>query len=172
VFSGASSDYDRVQNADGSYTITHARGTKTDGTDTLKDVRLVKFSDKTIALTNGNPTDIFLTSTSISEDKAVGTALGSLDGTDPDGDDLTYSFLSNPGGVFGFNSSGTGIVLVKALDYETAAQHTITIKAEDEYGGVFTETFTINVRNVVETTPLVRYGTAKGEQLVGESGND
>ncbi|MBM6580871.1 hypothetical protein ILT44_11810 [Microvirga sp. BT689] len=172
VFSGASGDYDRVLNADGSYTITHARGTKTDGTDTLKDVRLVKFSDKTIALTNGNPTDISLSGTSLSEDKAVGAALGSLSGTDPDSDDLTYSFVSNPGDVFGFNSSGTGIVLLKALDFEKVAQHTITIRAEDEYGGVFTETFTINVRNVVETTPLVLSGTAKGEQLVGESGND
>jgi Ca2+-binding RTX toxin-like protein len=46
------------------------------------------------------------------------------------------------------------------------------IQAEDKYGGVFTKTFTITVHNVVETTPLVRYGTSKGEQVVGESGND
>lgn len=174
VFSGASGDYDRVKNADGSYTITHARGTKTDGTDTLKDIRLLTFlaDDRTIALANGNPTDITLTSTSMSEDKAVGTALGSLIGADPDGDALTYSFVSNPGDVFAFNGSGTGLVLLKALDYETATQHTITIKAEDKYGGVLTETFTIFVRNILETNPLVRYGTPQGEQVVGESGND
>ncbi|MBD2748202.1 hypothetical protein IC232_16005 [Microvirga sp. BT688] len=171
VFSGRSSDYDRVKNADGTFTITHARGTQADGTDTLKDLRLVKFSDTTIALTNANPTDIFLSGTSVSEDKAVGSVLGTPRGTDPNDDDLTFSLSSNPNGIFGLNSSG-GLVLLKALDYESAAQHTITIKAEDKYGGAYTETFIISVRNVVETNPLIRSGTAKGDQLVGESGND
>jgi Ca2+-binding RTX toxin-like protein len=134
-------------------------------------VRLVKFSDKTIALTNGNPTDISLSGTSVSEDKAVGSVLGTPRGTDPDGDDLTFSLVSNSNGMFGINSSG-GLVLSKALDYETATQHTIMIKAEDKYGGTFTEAFIITVRNVVETTPLVRSGTAKAEQVIGESGND
>ncbi len=142
-----------------------------DGTDTLKDLRLVRFSDKTIALTNGNPTDISLSITSVSEDKAVGSVLAPPRGTDPDDDDLSLSLTSNANGIFGLNSSG-GLVLLKALDYETAAQHAITIKAEDRYGGTFTETFTITVRNVIETTPLVRSGTAKGEQVIGESGHD
>lgn len=171
VFSGASGEYNRVENADGTFTVTHARGSQADGTDTLKDVRLVKFSDKTIALTNGNPTDISLSGTSVSEDKAVGSVLGTPRGTDPDGDDLTFSLVSNSNGMFGINSSG-GLVLSKALDYETATQHTIMIKAEDKYGGTFTEAFIITVRNVVETTPLVRSGTAKAEQVIGESGND
>ncbi|MEE1656572.1 cadherin domain-containing protein [Microvirga sp. CF3062] len=171
VFSGASGEYNRVKNDDGTFTITHARGTQADGTDTLKDVRLVKFSDTTLALTNANPTDISLSGTSVSEDKAVGSVLGTPRGTDPDDDDLTFSLVSNPNGIFGLNSSGE-LVLLKALDYEAAAQHTIMIKAEDKYGGVLTETFTINVRNVVETTPLVHSGTSKGEQVTGESGHD
>ena len=171
VFSGASVEYtiNRVDQV----TVTIAdKNQNRDGTDTLKDVRLVKFSDKIIALTNNSPTNVFLTSTSAFEDKAVGAVVGSLAGSDPDGDALTFSLASNPGGFFGLNSSGTGLVLLKALDHETAAQHTIMIQAEDKYGGVFTKTFTITVHNVVETTPLVRYGTSKGEQLVGESGND
>lgn len=171
VFSGASADYTRANNPDGSVTFTDNRAGQ-DGADTLKDVRLVKFSDKIIALTNSNPTNIVLTSTAAFENKAVGTVLGSLAGSDPDGDVLTFSLVSNPGGFFGLNSSGTGLVLLKALDHETAAQHTIMIQAEDKYGGLFTKTFTITVLNVLETTPLVRYGTSKGEQVVGESGND
>jgi Ca2+-binding RTX toxin-like protein len=170
-FSGASGQYTITRIDADTVTIADKEADR-DGTDTLIKMRLVKFSDKTIALTNGNPGDISLSGTSVSEDKAVGTALGSLHGTDPDGDDLTFSLVSNPGGFFGLNSSGTGLVLLKALDYETATQHTIMIKAEDGYGGVLTETFTITVRNVVESTPLVRYGTAKGEQVTGESGHD
>ena len=40
------------------------------------------------------------------------------------------------------------------------------------YGGEFTKSFTITIRNVVETNPLVRTGTAKAETVTGESGND
>ncbi|MCC2654498.1 MAG: hypothetical protein K0Q60_4664, partial [Microvirga sp.] len=171
VFSGASGEY-TITRVDQTTVTIADKNQNRDGTDTLKDVRLVKFSDKIIALTNNSPTNVFLTSTSAFEDKAVGAVVGSLAGSDPDGDALTFSLASNPGGFFGLNSSGTGLVLLKALDHETAAQHTIMIQAEDKYGGVFTKTFTITVHNVVETTPLVRYGTSKGEQLVGESGND
>lgn len=171
VFSGASGEY-TITRVDQTTVTIADKNQNRDGTDTLKDVRLVKFSDKIIALTNNSPTNVFLTSTSAFEDKAVGAVVGSLAGSDPDGDALTFSLASNPGGFFGLNSSGTGLVLLKALDHETAAQHTIMIQAEDKYGGVFTKTFTITVHNVVETTPLVRYGTSKGEQVVGESGND
>ncbi len=171
VFSGASGEY-TITRVDQTTVTIADKNQNRDGTDTLKDVRLVKFSDKIIALTNNSPTNVFLTSTSAFEDKAVGAVVGSLAGSDPDGDALTFSLASNPGGFFGLNSSGTGLVLLKALDHETAAQHTIMIQAEDKYGGVFTKTFTITVHNVVETTPLVRYGTSKGEQVVGGSGND
>jgi len=172
-FSGTRGDYTITDNGNGTFTVADTQAGR-DGIDVLKDVRLVKFSGdgRTIALTNSNPTDITLTGTSIAEDKAVGSALGSLFGEDPEDDPLTYSLVSDSGGTFGLNSSGTGLVLLKALDHETAAEHTITVKAEDKYGGVLTETFTIFVRNVVETTPLVRLGTAIKEQLVGESGND
>jgi len=172
-FSGTRGDYTITDSGNGTFTVADTHAGR-DGIDVLKDVRLVKFSGdgRTIALTNSNPTDITLTGTSIAEDKAVGSALGSLFGEDPEDDPLTWSLVSDSGGTFGLNSSGTGLVLLKALDHETAAEHTITVKAEDRYGGVLTETFTIFVRNVVETTPLVRLGTAIKEQLVGESGND
>ncbi|MBJ6128213.1 M10 family metallopeptidase C-terminal domain-containing protein [Microvirga splendida] len=170
VFSGASTDYTRTNNPDGTVSFTDKQAGR-DGTDTLKDVRLVKFSDKVVALANGNPTNIALSSAVVSEDRAASSTVGTLRGTDPDGDALTYSLALDSNGVFGLNGSGE-LVLLKALDYETAPRHTIAIKAEDKYGGVFTETFAISVRNVVETTPLVRHGTAKGEQMVGESGND
>lgn len=172
-FSGTRGDYTITDSGNGTFTVADTQAGR-DGIDVLKDVRLVKFSGdgRTIALTNSNPTDITLTGTSIAEDKAVGSALGSLFGEDPEDDPLTWSLVSDSGGTFGLNSSGTGLVLLKALDHETAAEHTITVKAEDRYGGVLTETFTIFVRNVVETTPLVRLGTAIKEQLVGESGND
>jgi Ca2+-binding RTX toxin-like protein len=173
VFFGASTEYTiSAKNPDGTYTVTDNHAAARDGVDTLKNVRLVKFSDKTVALTNGGPTGFELFPASMSEDKAVGAALGSFYATDPDGDPLTYSIVSNPGGFFGLNGNGKGLVLTKKLDYETATKHTITIKVDDQYGGVLTKTFTISVYNVVETTPLVLTGTSKEDQLVGEAGND
>jgi Ca2+-binding RTX toxin-like protein len=172
VFSGARGDYTVTHNADGSVTIADAQGAQRDGTDTLKDVRLVKFSDQTIALVNGNPSSVFLSTSTVLESTSVGGTVATLFGSDPDGDTMTYHLASNPDGLFGLDSTGEKIVLMKALDYEKAAQHTISVTVRDAYGGEFTKTFTINVRNVVETTPLIRYGTAKAEQLTGESGND
>lgn len=54
VYSGKKSDYDLSQAADGTWTIKHSRGLKEgetgDGTDTLKNIEKVKFSDTTIEL--------------------------------------------------------------------------------------------------------------------------
>jgi len=54
VYAGKKSDYDLSKAADGTWTIKHARGLKKDetgdGTDTLKNIEKVKFSDTTIEL--------------------------------------------------------------------------------------------------------------------------
>lgn len=171
VFSGARADYTITQNGD-TFTIADAQGAQRDGTDTLKDVRLVKFSDQTIALTNGNPSNISLSQTFAMENKAVGDTVGNLSGSDPDGDSLTFSLASNPDGLFGLDSTGKKIVLVKALDYEKATQHTISVMANDAYGGTLTKAFTISVFNVTETNPLNLVGTTKADRLTGESGSD
>jgi len=171
VFSGALSAYDIRHNPDGSVTITDRVGQR-DGTDTLEDIRLVTFADRTIALANGAPSNISLSSTSVSESAQVGSSVADLYSSDPDGDALTYSLVSNAGGLFGLDGTGKEIVLTRALDHETATEHTITVKVQDIYGGEFTKAFKFTVRNVVETNPLVRYGTAAAESVTGESGND
>jgi serralysin len=171
VFSGARADYTITQNGD-TFTIADAQGAQRDGTDTLKDVRLVKFSDQTIALTNNNPSNVSLSSTFVSESMSVGGTVATLSGSDTDGDALTFGLSSNPDGLFGLDSTGKKIMLLRAFDYETATQHTLFVTAKDPYGGTFTKAFTINVFNVVETTPLTLYGTAKADRLSGESGTD
>ncbi len=50
VFKGKAIDYKIVHNADDSYTISHVRGGKTEGSDTLKSIENVKFDDKSFAL--------------------------------------------------------------------------------------------------------------------------
>ncbi|MBB3021150.1 Ca2+-binding RTX toxin-like protein [Microvirga lupini] len=171
VFSGVRSSYTITHNQDGTVTIEDGQAGR-DGKDTLKDVRFVQFSDQTIALVNSNPASVSLSSTSMSESTAVGSSVADIYGNDPDSDKLTYRITSNPDGPFGLDSTGKELVLVRSLDYEKATQHAITITAYDGYGGEFAKNFTINVRNVVETTPSIRTGTARADYLTGESGND
>jgi VCBS repeat-containing protein len=49
VYSGAASSYTQVHNLDGSWTVTDLRLTNGDGTDTLKNIQYLQFSDKTVA---------------------------------------------------------------------------------------------------------------------------
>ena len=67
--------------------------------------------NQTIALTNRAATNISLSSTSVSESTQVGASVADLYSSDPDGDDLTYSLVSDAGGLFGMDSSGEKIVL-------------------------------------------------------------
>ncbi|MBO9545525.1 hypothetical protein [Caulobacter sp.] len=51
VFTGAAADYSWTRSADGSWTVTDLRTGANDGRDTLKSLEILKFSDKTISLT-------------------------------------------------------------------------------------------------------------------------
>ncbi|RDI62283.1 calcium-binding protein [Microvirga subterranea] len=171
VFSGNKANYSIVTNQDGTITVTDNAGQ--DGTDTLKDVRILKFADQAIALTNGAASDISpsISPINFSESKAVGSQVTTLFSSDPDGDTLTFSLVTNAGGLFRLD--GSKLILAGALDYETATKHTITVKVSDGFGGEFSKELTINVTNdMTETKPLVKRGTNASEQVVGENGND
>jgi serralysin len=169
VFSGLKDNYTIVDKGNGEFTITDKTGQ--DGIDQLKDIRFAKFGDQTIALVNGAPTSISPSTASVSESAAIGATVTTFFGSDPDGDTLTFSLVSDAGGLFGISD---GKLIVKnALNYEAATQHVLTFKASDGWGKELTKTLTITVRdNAAETTPIVQTGTTGNEQLVGEAGND
>ncbi|HEV2599988.1 peroxidase family protein, partial [Sphingopyxis sp.] len=50
VFSGDLADYDITNNPNGTITVAHARGTQTDGTDTLRNIERMRFADQEIAV--------------------------------------------------------------------------------------------------------------------------
>ncbi|MCP4117586.1 MAG: tandem-95 repeat protein [Desulfobacteraceae bacterium] len=74
--------------------------------------------------------------------------------TDQDpGDTVTYSLTDDAGGRFAIDS-GTGIVTVAGnLDYDTAASHTISVKAESSDGSTSFQDFTINITQVSPPPP-------------------
>lgn len=89
----------------------------------------------TIAVTNVNPSapqDTNNAANSVPEAAANGTLVGiTAASTDPNGPPVTFSLTDSASGRFAINSS-TGVVTVAngtLLNYETAANHTITSAA-------------------------------------------
>jgi len=166
-FSGNRASYTWIANPDGTYKITDSTGA--DGEDVLKDIRILKFADGTVALSNATPSAVFLSISSVSETATPGK-IADIYGSDSDGDTLTYTLVDSIGGLFAI--SGDELILNRPLDYEVAKQHVISIKVTDPYGGEFTKAITLNIRNITETTPVVLSGTTGADTLSGESGND
>ncbi len=127
VFSGAISDYDFVYVA-GTLTITHARGTRADGIDTVSaDVESLQFSGLTVANTeaairaakNTAPVAQAFSGTT-NEDSAFN---GSVSASDADGDAVSFTLVNDagediaaPAGLT-FNSDGT-FVFTPSLEFQ------------------------------------------------------
>ncbi len=93
------------------------------------------------------------------ENSTIGTVVGiTALATDADGTDtVTYSLDTNAGGLFAIDSV-TGVVTVAgAIDRETAASYTITIRATSSDSSTITSTSTITIGDVDEfdTTQVV-----------------
>lgn len=97
------------------------------------------------------PTIISLSNNTVDENQPVGTTVGTLSTTDPDGGDtFTYSFC---GGADDGAFSITGSVLKTAsvFDYETKTSYSICIRSTDSGGLSTTKIFTISVNNLIDT---------------------
>lgn len=109
--------------------------------------------DYNVADANAAPTDLALLGSTVTENAATGTVVGTVTGTDPDaGDTQTYSLTDTAGGRFAINRT-TGVITVadgSLLDYEEATSHNITVQVADNRGQSYTERFTINLSNVDE----------------------
>jgi hypothetical protein len=179
VFTGTRAQYDIADaDANGVILVTGIGAQAGAGADQLKNIRFARFdNNETVALINAGPDSLALSKTSVAENTLVNTIVANLSAHDADGDALTYSLVSDAGGVFRLD--GTDLLLAKTLDYETTQQYTVTIKATDFYGKETTKSFLIAVTDVAETigttggtTPLILVGTPWKDTLNGGDGND
>jgi ELWxxDGT repeat protein len=112
----------------------------------------------TISVTNVNetPTDIALSATSIAENLASGTTVGTLSTTDPDASNtFTYTLVTGTGSTdnASFTIVGGELRTAASFDFETKNSYSIRVRATDR-GGLSTEkVFTIAVTNVFEPLP-------------------
>jgi Ca2+-binding RTX toxin-like protein len=141
---------------------------------------------------NQAPSIVDLSASSVYENAADGTVVGTVSATDPDaGDTLTYALLDDAGGRFAIDST-TGEITVadgSLLDYEMAEQHSIVVEVTDGGGLTDSATYSIAVQfdnsgddaltgdggdNVIDGGPGDDqiYGQDGNDHLIGGSGND
>ena len=122
----------------------------------------ISFTDANVVSTaakNKAPTDITLTSSSISEG-ASSLVVGTLSTTDIDQSDgvaFTYEIAEISGtdyGAFSINQSTGALSLKDQPDYETKTSYSLTIISMDEGGKTYSKSFSISVADTNEAPTL------------------
>ncbi|KXF81119.1 cadherin domain-containing protein [Enterovibrio coralii] len=122
--------------------------TSTDGTTTNQTVT-INITDDTSEFSATTVTDTDATANSVSESAANGASVGiDFHSEDGDGtDSITYTLTDDAGGLFTIDASTGEVTLNGSLDYETATDHTITVKATSTDGSSSSQNFTIQVED-------------------------
>jgi hypothetical protein len=112
---------------------------------------------------------ITLTATSIAENAANGTAIGTLAVVGGNGV-YTFTVTSDPDNVFTIDTDD--LDKDGTLDYETATSHQVTIEADNGVDPPISRTFTIYVTDVDDTAPtILNFSPADGATGVSRTGN-
>ncbi len=103
--------------------------------------RATQSADPLLLDYNQLPTAINLTPSSVAENAAVGTTVGTLSVVDPDGDAPTYALSSacTSGGSFAngdFTLAGSTLKTAVVFDFEPASSRSICVEANDGQGGI------------------------------------
>jgi putative methionine-R-sulfoxide reductase with GAF domain len=112
---------------------------------------------------NQAPSALELAGSSVAENAASGTTIGSLTTTDPDPDEsFVYTLVDSAGGRFKIVGSQLQVDAGALLDYETATSHTITVRTTDHAGSgaSFEQQFVITLANVNEAPTHLALDTA------------
>nr|MDJ0945407.1 cadherin domain-containing protein [Kiloniellales bacterium] len=181
---GDSASYALTDDAGGRFAIDSTTGEITVADGSLLDHEAAAAHDITVRVTDGAsntytetftvtvgdvneaPTDLALTGSSVAENSADGTPVGSVAVTDPDvGDSASYALTDDAGGRFTIDST-TGEITVadgSLLDHEAAANHDITVRVTDGASNTYTETFSISVGDINEAPTDILFGTSVDE---------
>jgi Ca2+-binding RTX toxin-like protein len=147
-----------VDNHDGTYTITppaNYNGALTISYDVVDATGLSESTSlsTTLDAVNDAPTGLNLSASTVAENSANGTVVGTMTASDVDSAHFTYSLLDNAGGRFAIDAA-TGVITVAngaLLDYETATSQTLDVAVTDDAGASYHQSFAISLTNMVET---------------------
>jgi gliding motility-associated-like protein len=111
----------------------------------------------TVADVNEAPTALALSNTSVLENAASGTTVGTLAGTDADaGDSHTYSLVTGTGSTdnASFTITGTTLSTAAVFNFEAKNSYAVRVRVTDAGGLSFERAFTISVTDVNEAPTL------------------
>ncbi|MEP6262889.1 MAG: Ig-like domain-containing protein [Gillisia sp.] len=103
---------------------------------------------------NSAPTAITLSSTSINENIAANSTVGSLTTTDPDAaNTFTYTLVNGTGDTdnSSFTISGANLRITNSPNFEVKNSYSVRIRTTDQGGLIYEEAFTITINNVNES---------------------
>ncbi|WP_234710621.1 M10 family metallopeptidase C-terminal domain-containing protein [Sinorhizobium arboris] len=104
------------------------------------------------------PSNITLSNNSIAENSPVGTTIGTLSATDPEGQPLTYRLVDSGGGLVQLD--GNRVQLAKPVSYEELQGKTFQIEVSDGVNKVLKKFF-VSIEDVDEPPHLVWMGGAE-----------
>jgi len=91
----------------------------------------------------------------VPESIAAGSAVGTVEYTDPDSDAVSYTLLTDESGKFELTSTGSLKLLAgETLDYEAQTSYTVTVVITDPEGLSDTADIVVNVSNVKESSEV------------------
>ena len=155
VTAGNTGDVFAVNASSGLLTVAKALDFETTPAYTLKvsvsDGMDASTADITINVTDVNTAPTITNQTfSIAEDAAVDAEVGTVQASDEDNNNLTFSITSgNTGDAFAVNASSGLLTVAKALDFETTPTYTLKVSVSDGMASN-TADVTINITDVDE----------------------
>ncbi len=127
----------------------------------------------TINNLNETPTDISLSASSVNENVAGNTTVGTLSSTDTDaGNTFTYSLVTGAGDTdnASFNTSGSSLRITNSPDYETKSSYSVRVRSTDQGSLTFDKAFTITINNVNEAPVITNLNADNPSISIGGSG--
>ena len=174
VYSGNFSDYDIVQNADGSLTVTDTRANSPDGTDTLRNFELFKFADGTHTLADVLPSPV-ITSNGGGDTAAISTpentaAVTQIAATDPNAaQTLVFAITGGADAAkFQIDPASGALSFVTAPNFEAPSDvggnnvYDVTVQVSDGFH-FDTQALAVTVTNVNEAPVVAALNGTVGE---------
>ncbi|MCA9142093.1 MAG: cadherin domain-containing protein [Planctomycetales bacterium] len=126
----------------------------------------------TVIETNVAPTAVTLDNTSVDENAAIGTLVGTLATTDANSADThTYQLVAGPGDTDNgsFTVDGNQVLTAAGLDFETQDSYSIRVQSTDSFGLTVEAVIVITVNDVNEapTEVLLSNDTVSEDAVIG-----
>ncbi|WP_027681687.1 Ig-like domain-containing protein [Rhizobium leguminosarum] len=127
-----------------------------DGTVSVDKTFAISVKDVAEPAVNTAPHDLKFSRTGIKENIKIGSSVGLFSATDAEGNAIKWALLDD---ADHFKIVGNKLQTTSAIDYETIADHalTVTAQATDSLGASTVKSFTIDIQNVAEPAMAVHH---------------